>query len=122
MDQPEHAEPRSANHERLFVFGPIIAAAVVYALSLITSLLGDQLALATSVFRLAVLAALAFPTIRRVGWARWMLVAFLAIWAIEQIHWALRGDLFGSVASPIFIACAVALASRPASRYLRGAV
>jgi hypothetical protein len=116
------ADPQAALRDRRLVLGSIAAAALVYGFSLVSSLTVGEPGAPKAALRLALLAALAFPTIRRVNWARWVLVVFLGVWALEQAHWAFRGNLFGAVASSIFIACAIALASRPASRYVKGAV
>jgi hypothetical protein len=122
VEHQRQADAQATHPERRLVLGAIAVAALVYSFSLVTSLVVGEPGAPKAALRLALLAAVGFPTIRRVIWARWVLVAFLGVWAVEQAHWAFRDNLFGAVASPIFIACAITLASRPASRYVRGAV
>jgi len=122
VEQVERGRARIPDRDRSLVLGAVITAGLVYALSLVGSLVVGDPGAPKAAIRLALLTALGFSTVRRINWARWVLVAFLAVWALEQAHWAIRGNFAGAVASSIFVACAITLASRPASRFIERSV
>jgi hypothetical protein len=98
----------------------IAAAAVVYIASAAGSLVLGEPGAAKAWLRLLLLVGLGAATLQRMNWARWVLVGFLAIWSVEQVNWASQGALTGFVAAPVFVASAIALASRSTSRFVKG--
>ena len=72
--------------------------------------------------RLCLVLGLGITALRRVNGARWTLVVFFATWSLERIYWAAKGFPVSAVVAPIFVLCALALASRPSSAFINRAV
>jgi hypothetical protein len=115
----------------LLVVGAIVAGGLYYASELLMALIFSQAgplepfaksSATQAALRLVLLLALGWAAIRRVNGARWALVFFFGVWSLERMYWAARGFRVSAIIAPVFVLCALALASRPSSRFIKGAV
>lgn len=118
---PESDDAAEIERGRSYIVRALVSAIAVYIIVfVIMTALGAQVAQGRALFKLAVIGGTGALVLGlRWNWARWLLVAVFLVFSLEWIALATIRNYLGMVAAPTHLACAVAVASRPARLYVQ---